>query len=447
MIPERELTHANVGVPPLSRSDTTSGDGSRLPGEVPMPPSLTNPIGVEDHRDTLRILYHHRIGSKDGQAVHIESLLAALRQAGHQVCVVAPPSFVGVTFGSEAKWLAHLRQRLPRAAYEVMEVLYNITILWRLRRAYPRFRPDLIYERYNLFTIAGVVFARLYKLPIFLEVNSPLAAERAAFGGLALSRFAAWLERQTWRAADMVLPVSSVLAELVRAAGVPPDRIAVIPNGIDEEAFCDLDHNEAKKTLGLAGKVVIGFTGFVREWHGLREVLEILSDPRCPADLHLLIVGDGPASPNLRVYSERLEVLSRVTFAGLVDRELVPRYLSAFDIALQPKAVRYASPLKIFEYMAAGKAIVAPDQANIREILINGETALLFESGNIAAFHDAILALACNAPLRERLGRAACRAIFARQYTWTENARRIASLHAEVRQHVKSEQQAVTDPS
>ncbi|MGC2416029.1 MAG: glycosyltransferase family 4 protein [Stellaceae bacterium] len=382
----------------------------------------------------LKILYHHRVGSKDGQAVHIGSLITALRRAGHDVSVVSPPAFGKVDFGGQSQWLGRMKRLLPRAGYELAEMCYNVPALWRLQRTRQRFRPDLIYERYNLFMIAGVVFARLHRIPIFLEVNSPLARERAAFGGLAFPHMAAWLERRTWRAVDLLLPVSQVLAEIVRQAGVPPERIVVIPNGIDDEDFRCPSSDSAKQTLGLAGKTVLGFVGFVREWHGLDSVLDLLTDPHCPHDLHLLIVGDGPALPALKAQAERLGIAPRVTFAGLVERGQLTRYLAAFDIALQPRAVGYASPLKLFEYMAAGKAIVAPSQPNIREVLVDGETGLLFNCGDDADFRRAVLDLAHARPLRERLGAGARCAIIERGYTWANNARRIGEMYGRVAQ-------------
>jgi glycosyltransferase involved in cell wall biosynthesis len=382
----------------------------------------------------LRILYHHRVGSKDGQAVHIESLIAAFRRVGHELCVVSPPAFAKTDFGNQSSSLARLKRLLPRAAYELLEICYNLPVFWRLERAHRRFRPDLIYERYNLFMMAGVLFARLHRTPIFLEVNAPLARERAAFGGLAFARMAAWLERCTWRAADLVLPVSQVLADIVRQAGVPPERIVVIPNGIDEEYFRSSDSAAAKRDLGLQGKTVLGFIGFVRDWHGLDGVLDLLGDPRCPPDLHLLVIGDGPALPGLKARAQRLGLLPRVTFTGLVDREGLAHHMAAFDIALQPKSVDYASPLKIFEYMAAGKAIVAPDQPNIREILVDSQSARLFTSGDDAAFAEAVLGLAREAPLRECLGAGARRTILERGYTWADNAGRIGALHSRLRQ-------------
>jgi glycosyltransferase involved in cell wall biosynthesis len=118
-----------------------------------------------------------------------------------------------------------------------------------------------------------------------------------------------------------------------------------------------------------------------------------------------------------------------VTLAGLVGHERLPDYLAAFDIALQPSAVDYASPLKLFEYMATGKAIVAPNQANIREVVADGRTALLFDPANHGSFREAVLALARNDELRQDLGRAARQSVLDRGFTWTENARRVSQLY------------------
>ena len=90
--------------------------------------------------------------------------------------------------------------------------------------------------------------------------------------------------------------------------------------------------------------------------------------------------------------------------------------------------VEYTSPLKIFEYMAAGRAIVAPDQENIREILRDGETALLFDPARPEAMWQAILRLTGCAALREQLGSAARAEIVRRDYTWAGNARRVVGL-------------------
>jgi glycosyltransferase involved in cell wall biosynthesis len=109
----------------------------------------------------------------------------------------------------------------------------------------------------------------------------------------------------------------------------------------------------------------------------------------------------------------------------LAPHEDVPRLVAGFDIALQPRAVAYASPLKIFDYMAAGRAIVAPDQPNIREILTDGETAVLFDPARPGAMWAAVLRLASDPALRTRLGAAARSEVAHRRYTWTGNAARL----------------------
>ena len=149
-------------------------------------------------------------------------------------------------------------------------------------------------ERYNLYFPSGIWARRRFRVPLLLEVNAPLLEERRRFGGIALPRLARWSERFAWREADFVLPVTEVLAGRVAAAGVPRERIRVIPNGINEHAFAHLpDRESAKRQLGLAGRFVLGFVGFMRDWHGLDRVLRFMKDhPR--SDLHALLVGDGP---------------------------------------------------------------------------------------------------------------------------------------------------------
>jgi glycosyltransferase involved in cell wall biosynthesis len=170
--------------------------------------------------------------------------------------------------------------------------------------------------------------------------------------------------------------------------------------------------------------VILGFVGFIRAWHGLDALLLAMAqhgDER----VKLLIAGSGPERSNLERQIRELGLSARVNFSGLVQREQVPLLLSEIDIAVQPKVVCYASPLKIFEYMAAGCAIVAPDQPNIREVLRNGATALLFDPGQENAMWRAILRLVEDASLRHRLGEAARAEVVRLNYTWQGNAKQL----------------------
>ncbi|MCU0887076.1 MAG: glycosyltransferase family 4 protein [Rubritepida sp.] len=370
----------------------------------------------------MRILYSHRIQSRDGQGVHLDALVAALRAEGHEVRVVGPAAYEQAGLGEENRLIATVRRLLPKFAAELAELAYSIPAYLRLARAAREFRPDAIYERYNLFYLSGAWLARRLRLPFLVEVNAPLAEERARFGGLALAPLARWSERFVWRRATRVLPVTAVLARHVEAAGVPPTRIAVIPNGIDLDEFPD------PAPAPSADPLVLGFVGFVRDWHGLDAVVRGIAAWQGPPALSLLVVGEGPARPGLEALARELGIADRVRFTGLAQRDAVPGHIAGFDVALQPAAVPYASPLKVFEYMAAGRPIVAPDQPNIHEVLRDGETALLFDPATPGALWTAIGRLAADPALRARLGAAARAEVLARDLTWAGNARRVVAL-------------------
>lgn len=366
----------------------------------------------------MRILYSHRIQSRDGQSVHVEELVAAFRELGHEVMVVAPGFYRSARFGEESRIVAALRRLLPRAIAELAELAYNISAYRQLHAACAALRPDLIYERYNLYFLAGAWLARRTGIRFFLEVNAPLADERARHGGLRLRTLARAGERHVWRTANRVLAVTEVLAARIAETGVPPCRLRVVPNGVTLERYA-VGQPAARTPL-------LGFVGFVRDWHGLDTVLRGMADhPEAACDF--TIVGDGPARPALAALADRLGIAGRVRFTGIVPHAAIPAIVADFDIGLQPRVVDYASPLKIFDYMAAGRAIVAPDQPNIREILEHGRTALLFDPTAPGAMWQAVTRLLADPALRHRLGAAARTELQARDYTWRGNAARIVA--------------------
>ena len=327
-----------------------------------------------------------------------------------------------------------LRDRLPSWLYELLEFGYSGLAFLKLWKAYRTHKPDVLYERYNIFCLSGVWLKRLTGVPMALEVNAPLFEERSIHGDLSLKGLARWTEATAWRAADVCLPVTDVLADYVRTVGVREDRIAVIPNGAGE-SFLDgsADGASVRSRHSLDGKLVLGFTGFVRAWHGIDKVIDLLAGNRLPPEAHLLMVGDGPARADLEAQAERLGVSDRVTFTGVIQRDVVPHYVAAFDIALQPHVVAYASPLKLIEYLVLGRAIVGPATPNIQEILTDRETGLLFEPGNSDAFAEAIVELANDPALRQKLGDAALALLLTRNLTWKHNAETVVELYQGIR--------------
>jgi glycosyltransferase involved in cell wall biosynthesis len=387
----------------------------------------------------MKILYHHRTASKDGQAVHIEEMIDAMRTLGHEVRVVAPT--LGATadqqgaMGAEVGWVHRLKAALPKAIYELLELAYSLVAYRKLVKAAIDFQPDFIYERYNLFLLSGTLLKRKLGLPLLLEVNAPLVEERIKHsGGLSLVKLARWAEGTAWRSADFVLPVTYVLADHVKAYGVPAERIAVIPNGINRAHFVSAPTPDvAKQRLGLQGQLVLGFTGFVRDWHGVDRVVRWMATAAAPSNCHLLVVGDGPVRADLEALAAQLGIANRVTFTGVIDRHLVPEHVAAFDVALQPAVTAYASPLKLMEYLVLAKAVVAPAEPNLLEVLTDGDNALLFDDKAPGSFEAALTRLCTDPALRANLAQGALNTITRLDLTWLGNARRVVTLAQSVR--------------
>lgn len=376
----------------------------------------------------MRILYSHRTKSADGQYVHIRSLTEALCARGHAVFMAGPDDFGAPAPRAldAAAGAGNMRGRLPRGAAELAELVYTAPAYVRLARAERQAMPEILYERYNLFFHSGAILSRRRNLPFLLEVNAPLAEERRKNGGLAMPGLARASERAIWRSADAVLPITSVLARMIEEAGVSPKRLHVVPNGVDSSFLKDIDPSPVRARYGLEGKLVIGFAGFVRDWHRVDRALSYLAASGRD-DLHLLLVGDGDALADLEATARRLGVSDRFSVTGVVQRDAMPAHIAAFDIALQPAATAYASPLKLFEYMALGKAILAPAADNIREILTDGADALLFED-NDASFSQTLGALIADPALRARLGAGARATVISRDLTWAGNAARVERI-------------------
>jgi len=376
----------------------------------------------------MKILYHHRTLSKDGQDVHIQAMVAALTRRGHEVILVGPRTPAARAKGADTD-SSRLRKLLPRAVAELLELAYSIPAYLRLRQAWRKHRPDVLYERYNLLLLSGIWLRARTKLPLLLEVNSPICDERRANGGLSWPGLARWSEHRVWRKSDALLPVTAVMAGHLQRAKVPPDHIHVIPNGVHlHQIDMSPDGAPARRALGLEGKLILGFTGFIRPWHGLPRVVEAMAALRDRPDLHFVIVGDGPGREEIEERARRLGVAHRMSILGVVPQSLVGAYVAAFDIALQPHAVAYASPLKLFDYMGLGRAIIAPDQANIREVLQHDRDALLFDPADESSFHAAVARLSSDAVLRARLGAAAAARLVSGGYSWDQNAARVEAI-------------------
>jgi glycosyltransferase involved in cell wall biosynthesis len=287
-------------------------------------------------------------------------------------------------------------------------------------------RTDFLYERYSLFNFTGVVVARMFGKPIVLEVNSPLALEQQRDKHIRAAGFAKWTEKVVCNLATKVIVVSTPLKDMMIEMGVKPEKLVVMTNGVRTELFKAGDASaDLKASLRLQNRTIIGFVGWFRKWHGLEMLVDAFHEARlAEKNAALLLIGDGPAMEDLRAAVQRYGIKDAVIFSGPLPHDKVPRYLDLVDIAVQPAANEYCCPMKILEYMALGKAIVAPRQDNILDVLKDDE-AVFFEPNQAGELGKAMARLTADPGLRTRLGRACRRALDDRSYSWISNARRV----------------------
>jgi glycosyltransferase involved in cell wall biosynthesis len=322
---------------------------------------------------------------------------------------------------------------------EVQEMAHNGKLFWRGWRHFRSNPPSLIYQRHGGFIFAGLALARLLGVPCVIEYNSSDAKRaqlwkerRFTFGGL-LRR----VEQLHLTRADVVSVVSSVLAEQA-AASYPEckNRRLINPNGVDPQKFRpDIDGAAVRHRLKIpAGRIVVGFSGTFMPYQGLETLansIRWLAANGRLGGFHFVVLGDGGMRPGLEQMLDGIECRDHVSFPGAVPFAEVESYLAAGDILVSPHALPpgkdvdfYWSPIKLFEYMAMGKAIVASRLGQMAEVLEDGVDALLVTAGDEPALAKAILRLAEDAGLRTRLGQAARAKVLAR-YTWRHNVARL----------------------
>ncbi len=383
----------------------------------------------------MRILYHHRTASRDGQEVHIRELIAAFRALGHEVLVVAPGGDPTATIGEgtgdmggSRKGLGALRALVPDFLMPLANAAYSTLFKRKILTAGRRFRPDVVYERHALNNTVGRDTARALGVPLLLEVNAPLSREEFEQKRLHSLEPALSREMSVVRDAGIVFAVTDVLKRILIEDGVSPERIEVVHNGASSELLNAPVDRSRRQEFAPCSEIVLGFVGFPRPWHGLDRILRVLASARSEAlaRTRFVVAGEGPAVGDLARISEELRLAERVRFIGVLGRCEVLSFLDAIDIGLQPAATRYASPLKLFEYLARSVPVIAPRQPNIEEIVVDERSALLFDPRAPGDLERQLVRLVEDTDLRRRIAAGGRSRIDEAGFTWSKNAERIA---------------------
>lgn len=418
-----------------------------------------------------------------GASIHVRSILRALRDLGHETHWLSPYMNVGNGFPAtpagpaeiiQPAGVSALRARLRNhgldgdVSGEIRSLLFNDRAIETATEAMSRRPPDAVIERLSLFGHAGVDLAEAFDCPLVMEVNAILSREAARFRNLRMAGLAERIERFVLDRADAIVVVSDALRVALVEMGIAGEKVHVVPNGVDLDLFSaertkgkgsksgasasggatrrgQHPIGDLRERLGLSDRVVVLFVGSLKPWHGvdvLLEALALLGDTRDAQGrlAHALIVGVGPEEQNLRKQVAELGIAHRVTFVGGIAHEHVPAHVACSDIAVAPYRCMdgfYFSPVKLFEYMAAGRCVIATGLGQIAEVIADGKNGLLCPGDDADALAKRLGQVIADADLRERLGRAA-RSDVALKHTWTHTARQVARVVESVRRPVSS---------
>jgi glycosyltransferase involved in cell wall biosynthesis len=404
-----------------------------------------HPIGTSICPSRLSVLYLSGdrgldLTKTEGYTVHVSHVLAGLRSKGHAVFLLTVNDSRRLPGFEEYLCVPHSYARAIHHAFPYTGTLDSLNIARTVVRLHRSRRFDVIHERFGLYSYGAILASRRLGLPLVLEVNGPNIEEKALFThplAGAQRVVAAALRRLCCRKADRIIAVSRLLKEIiVRDWAVPPGKVVVMPNAADVKALrWKTPPQQAKSRLGLGDAFVVGYLGSLHVWYSIDTLLEAFPTvlARMPA-ARLLIVGDGQARGALEARVNELGIQQSVMFTGAVPHASVPAYLAALDVAIAPyrdlPTGFFGSPIKLFEYMAAGRAIVASSVGQIPEVVRHEHSALLVAPEDPAQMSEAIIRLATDERLRGRLGEAAKDE--SSKYSWDQYADRLVGLYLEL---------------
>ncbi len=247
-------------------------------------------------------------------------------------------------------------------------------------------------------------FGHNHHIPTILEVNAPLIEEQKRYRGLIDEAGAESITRRCFEDASLIVTVSEQVAKFVSTYPEASGKVHVLPNGVNLERF----EASSKRALCHHEQFTIGFVGTLKPWHGVENLLQAFA-VLAPNYSHarLRIVGDGPMRTELEKLTHQLRIAHKVCFTGAVAPEKMADELAKMQVGVAPYPHDidcYFSPLKIFEYMAAGMAVVASDVGQNPDVIDRGASGFLYPAADISQLSEAIEKLILDPHLTQAMG-------------------------------------------
>lgn len=359
----------------------------------------------------LYVMSHPSDRLEDERAGHVvrpRQLLQGLRAAGVETAVVEAAS--SPVAQAAASSYRGARERLPAGplllARDAVRVLQNERFARRALQVARAEGAEVLLETQVAFSTAGASVARRTGLPLVVDDVSPVEEDEEVYD-VRLRALARTRRRRTLTAATLVLCSSAAIRDSLHAEGVPPERVAVLPNGVPSAAAQRLPADPGRRrALGLSpDHTVVAYVGSFQPFHRVGLLVEALARPDVPEHVRVLLVGDGGERAQVEALAQSLGVAHRVVAVGRVPSEDVAQHLALADAAVLPATADYTNPMKLYDYLAAGLPVVAPDQRAVRDVL-GDVPAALFVPGSAADLARQLTLLAEDGALRERLAHA-----------------------------------------
>ena len=321
-------------------------------------------------RRSILMMNLTHLGQGEGGALHQIALMRCFREIGNAVSMLAPRRPESDKIPGDIRDSVTLTPTMTAIglppAFDMLGQLPALVVKRLSGNA------DTLYIRANLFSMFAVGIGRLLGMRVVVEHNGWCAAERRARGGGA---FLVGVEKisQVFSArwAHMSRCVTDGIARLLSNCGVSDAQIVVIGNGVDTDAM--YPEADAAPCGSGAAATRLGFIGGLVSWQGVDIAIAAMDRLRDIPRLELLIAGDGPERVRLESLAADLGLAERIRFLGYVPRERALAVINGFDVALAPftrerNAEIGLSPIKIRDYAAAGRIVVAADIEGVREL-------------------------------------------------------------------------------
>ena len=309
----------------------------------------------------------------------------------------------------------HIRQTAEGKTYYSPFRLLSVVILSTLRLTWHAFRTpsDLIIigKAQPMNGLAGLLVHQLRRVPLWLDCDDYEAGSNR-FAGRWQRWLVAWFEDHLPPWVEQVSVNTSFMRSYVLSRGVAPDRVRLIPNGVERERFADVDYAEVERLRAqwhLPDRRCVIYLGSLSlASHAVDVLLTAFSKlVRDVPDAVLLLVGGGEDAAKLQAQAAQLGVQERVCFVGRVPPDRAPLYYHLADVSIDPvradEASQARSPLKLFESWAAGVPFVTGDVGDRRAWLADGAAGVLVAPGDPLALAEGIQRVLQDHELAERL--------------------------------------------